>query len=144
MDAERFLQPVVNYLECVGKPSLSGFTPRSLTISSSLHYRGRSLSSVCYEVLLQPVEVCSEAHSICTGCYAEIAKMRNPQCPSCRRAIKEVRPSKTLSRIIDALEMKCTNDGRGCAWTGPFGNLEDHGKTVRFPFSSLTESSLLG
>ncbi|GAA5914267.1 hypothetical protein JCM6882_003673 [Rhodosporidiobolus microsporus] len=71
----------------------------------------------------------AEAHVLCNACYTKVAATPAPSCPSCRRAVKKARSAKTLSRIIDGLDIKCLHVKSGCTWTGPFSNRFDHQKT---------------
>ncbi|GAA5846008.1 hypothetical protein JCM5353_006344 [Sporobolomyces roseus] len=58
---------------------------------------------ICLDVMREATEVCAEAHTLCYQCTSKLKT-----CPSCRDPIvsKNVRPAKTMQRIIHALPLE--------------------------------------
>jgi hypothetical protein len=64
------------------------------------------LCDICHEVLKVATTACSEGHAFCKDCL----KPSVLRCPTCRGPLQKTN-CLPLQNIIDALEVKCTNQG---------------------------------
>ena len=90
---------------------------------------GRFICQICAKVLREPhLAVCCGQH-FCESCLNQWFKQqRKESCPHCRaegKAFSHV-INKGLRSEINQLEVKCSNHGKGCKWTGELGTLKTH------------------
>ena len=68
-------------------------------------------------------------HHFCESCLERWAKkQREKSCPFCRSTGEEFQHflDKKTKREINALQVRCSNSGKGCWWVGELGVLKDH------------------
>jgi len=89
----------------------------------------RFICQICTEVLREPhLAVCCGQH-FCEPClHRWFQQHRKESCPRCRAEGKEFSHviNKGLRSEINQLEVKCSNHGKGCKWTGELGALKTH------------------
>ena len=90
---------------------------------------GRFICQICANVLREPhLAVCCGQH-FCESCLNQwFEKKRKESCPHCRAEGKAFNHviNKGLRSEINQLEVKCSNHGKGCKWTGELGALKTH------------------
>lgn len=82
---------------------------------------------VCLSPMVEPRQTMC-AHSFCQFCILQLVE-KEMSCPVCRSQLNldELQePDETLMALLDDLEVYCVNKSKGCAWTGPRGNLVEH------------------
>ena len=89
----------------------------------------RFICQICVKVIREPhLAVCCGQH-FCESCLNRWFKQqRKESCPHCRaegKAFSHV-INKGLRSEINQLEVKCSNHGEGCKWTGELGTLKTH------------------
>ncbi|GAA6041252.1 hypothetical protein JCM8097_001298 [Rhodosporidiobolus ruineniae] len=104
MEADRFLQPLPDYLTC----------------------------PVCLEAAWEPYIVCPSEHVLCTSCCLAIMQTTQPACPVCRLPmLNPAKSSLAFTRALDSLQIRC-KDGR-CKWTGTISDEQSH-RQLTCPF----------
>ena len=90
---------------------------------------GRFICQICAKVLREPhLAVCCGQH-FCESCLNRwFQQQRKESCPHCRAEGKAFNHviNKGLRSEINQLEVKCSNHGEGCKWTGELGALKTH------------------
>ena len=90
----------------------------------------RFICQICAKVLREPhLAVCCGQH-FCESCLNRWFNKQHGKetCPHCRAEGKEFSHviNKGLRSEIYQLEVKCSNHGKGCKWTGELGTLKTH------------------
>ena len=81
---------------------------------------------LCLHVTRDPnLTSCCGQH-FCQSCISRIITDRKP-CPFCKKSRFTVMLDKKQKRRVLDLKVKCTECSRGCSWTGPLGDLDNHG-----------------
>ena len=81
---------------------------------------------LCLHVTRDPnLTSCCGQH-FCQSCISRITADRKP-CPFCKRSRFTVMLDKKQKRRVLDLKVKCYECSRGCSWTGPLGDLDNHG-----------------
>ncbi|XP_019853780.1 PREDICTED: uncharacterized protein LOC100640627 [Amphimedon queenslandica] len=82
---------------------------------------------VCLHILKDPHQVSCCGRNFCKSCIERI-KASNGSCPTCM--CKEERyqsfEDKNIGRIINGLQVYCTNMMEGCQWKGDLKNISTH------------------
>uniref|UniRef100_A0A1X7UY34 RING-type domain-containing protein n=1 Tax=Amphimedon queenslandica TaxID=400682 RepID=A0A1X7UY34_AMPQE len=80
---------------------------------------------VCLHILTDPHQVTCCGYNFCGSCI-EIIKARNGPCPMCKEKEYQSFIDKKCSRIINGLEVYCSNKEKGCQWKGELKNMSTH------------------
>ena len=80
---------------------------------------------VCLNVLADPHLVTCCGHNFCGPCIERV-KAGNGSCPLCKEMNYQAVADKKCSRIINGLQVYCTNQKSGCQWAGELKNLSAH------------------
>ena len=81
---------------------------------------------LCLHVTRDPnLTSCCGQH-FCQSCISRIITDRKP-CPFCKESRFTVMLDKKQKRRVLDLKVKCSECSRGCSWTGPLGDLDNHG-----------------
>ena len=81
---------------------------------------------LCLHVTRDPnLTSCCGQH-FCQSCISRIITDRKP-CPFCKESRFTVFLDKKQKRRVLDLKVKCSECSRGCSWTGPLGDLDNHG-----------------
>ena len=81
---------------------------------------------LCLHVTRDPnLTSCCGQH-FCQSCISRITTDRKP-CPFCKESGFTVFLDKKQKRRVLDLKVKCYECSRGCSWTGPLGDLDNHG-----------------
>ena len=100
---------------------------------------------ICADMLLNPMMVCEEGHSLCEECIKQWQGQNKTTCPMCRKSLNGTfiinRP---LANMIGRVVVKCSNERKGhkrvkrdedvkavpvteqCSWTGKLNELKVH------------------
>uniref|UniRef100_A0A1X7TRU7 RING-type domain-containing protein n=1 Tax=Amphimedon queenslandica TaxID=400682 RepID=A0A1X7TRU7_AMPQE len=80
---------------------------------------------VCFNILTDPHLVSCCGHNFCGSCIERV-KASNGSCPMCKEKEYQAIPDKKCSRIINGLEVYCSNKEKGCQWKGELKNMSTH------------------
>ncbi|XP_019858590.1 PREDICTED: TNF receptor-associated factor 3-like [Amphimedon queenslandica] len=80
---------------------------------------------VCRGILTDPHLVSCCGHNFCRSCIERV-KASNGFCPMCKEKEYQAIPDKKCSRIINGLEVYCSNKEKGCEWKGELKNMSTH------------------
>uniref|UniRef100_A0A1X7TNN2 RING-type domain-containing protein n=1 Tax=Amphimedon queenslandica TaxID=400682 RepID=A0A1X7TNN2_AMPQE len=80
---------------------------------------------VCLNILTDPHLVSCCGHNFCGSCIERV-KASNGSCPMCKEKEYQAIPDKKCSRIINGLEVYCSNKEKGCQWKGELRNMFTH------------------
>ena len=80
---------------------------------------------VCLNILANPHLVSCCGHNFCESCIERV-KASNGACPMCKEREFQAMVNKGHLRIINGLQVYCTNRSRGCQWKGELKNLSIH------------------
>ena len=80
---------------------------------------------VCLNILTDPHLVSCCGHHFCGSCIERV-RASNGSCPMCREKKYQVIPDKIYARIINGLEVYCSNKEKGCQWKGELKNMSTH------------------
>ena len=80
---------------------------------------------VCLNILTDPHQVTCCGHNFCGSCIERV-KASNGSCPMCKEKEYQSFIDKKCSRIINGLEVYCSNKEKGCQWKGELKNLPVH------------------
>ena len=90
----------------------------------------RFICIICANVLKTPhlTECCGQHY--CRTCLTQWLRS-DPwsSCPQCRADCVTHMVNKSLERDIEELQVRCTNQGKGCRWVGEKGTLSGHLKS---------------
>uniref|UniRef100_A0A1B6KHM5 RING-type domain-containing protein n=1 Tax=Graphocephala atropunctata TaxID=36148 RepID=A0A1B6KHM5_9HEMI len=80
--------------------------------------------AVCLETVQDEIVQCVNGHLLCGGCKTGLVN-----CPTCREQFSEVKPSRTIAQVIEALPTQCKH--KKCeVYVRPGG--DDHEKYCGF------------
>ena len=86
---------------------------------------------VCLNILIDPHLVSCCGHNFCGSCIERV-RASNGSCPMCKEKKYQVMVNKERFRIINGLEVYCSNKEKGCQWKGELKNMPTHlNKTFR-------------
>uniref|UniRef100_A0A1X7SL45 RING-type domain-containing protein n=1 Tax=Amphimedon queenslandica TaxID=400682 RepID=A0A1X7SL45_AMPQE len=80
---------------------------------------------VCLNILTDPHLVSCCGHNFCGSCIERV-KASNGSCPMCKEKEYIVVVNKERFRIINGLEVYCSNKEKGCEWKGELKNMSTH------------------
>ena len=80
---------------------------------------------VCLNILSKPHLMSCCGHNFCEDCIERV-KASNGPCPMCKEKEYKSLIDKKCLRIIDGLQVYCTNKEKGCEWKGELKNLPTH------------------
>uniref|UniRef100_A0A1X7SM54 RING-type domain-containing protein n=1 Tax=Amphimedon queenslandica TaxID=400682 RepID=A0A1X7SM54_AMPQE len=80
---------------------------------------------VCLGILTDPHLVTCCGHNFCGSCIERV-KASNGSCPMCNNQNYQVAVNKERLRIINELEVYCSNKEKGCEWKGELKNMSTH------------------
>ncbi|XP_019855049.1 PREDICTED: TNF receptor-associated factor 5-like, partial [Amphimedon queenslandica] len=80
---------------------------------------------VCLHIFTDPHQVSCCGRNFCQSCIERI-KASNGSCPMCKEERYQFFEDKNISRIINGLQVYCTNKAKGCQWKGDLKYLPTH------------------
>ncbi|XP_019860742.1 PREDICTED: TNF receptor-associated factor 3-like isoform X2 [Amphimedon queenslandica] len=80
---------------------------------------------VCLNILTDPHLVSCCGHNFCGSCIERL-KASNGSCPLCKEKEYQAMVNKERFRIINGLEVYCSNKEKGCQWKGELKNMSTH------------------
>uniref|UniRef100_A0A1X7UIT4 RING-type domain-containing protein n=1 Tax=Amphimedon queenslandica TaxID=400682 RepID=A0A1X7UIT4_AMPQE len=80
---------------------------------------------VCLNILTDPHLVSCCGHNFCGSCIERV-KASNGSCPMCKEEEYQSFVDKKCLRIINGLEVYCSNKEKGCQWKGELKNMSTH------------------
>uniref|UniRef100_A0A1X7SYY1 RING-type domain-containing protein n=1 Tax=Amphimedon queenslandica TaxID=400682 RepID=A0A1X7SYY1_AMPQE len=80
---------------------------------------------VCLHIFTDPHQVSCCGHNFCKSCIERV-KHDNGSCPMCKEEAYQSFADKNISRIINGLQVYCTNEVEGCQWKGDLKYLPTH------------------
>uniref|UniRef100_A0A1X7T4C9 RING-type domain-containing protein n=1 Tax=Amphimedon queenslandica TaxID=400682 RepID=A0A1X7T4C9_AMPQE len=80
---------------------------------------------ICLNILTDPHQVTCCGHNFCGSCIERV-KASNGSCPLCQEEEYQSFVDKKCSRIINGLEVYCSNKEKGCEWKGELKNMSTH------------------
>ena len=80
---------------------------------------------VCLNILTDPHQVTCCGHNFCGSCIERV-KASNGSCPMCKEKEYQSFIDKKCLRIINGLEVYCSNKKKGCQWKGELKNMSTH------------------
>lgn len=102
--------------------------------------------SICLNVLEDPVQD-GEEHTFCRTCITEWLNMPNRTCPISRNylhAEQLKRPFRVMLNLLSKLEMKCSNENKGCREVFQLENYHSHLKECEYDPSRYFNCSTCG
>ena len=80
---------------------------------------------VCLNILTDPHLVSCCGHNFCGSCIERV-RASNGSCPMCKEKKYQAMADKKCLRIINGLEVYCSNKKKGCQWKGELKNMSTH------------------
>ena len=80
---------------------------------------------ICLGILKDPHIMSCCGHNFCGSCIERV-KASNGSCPMCKDKKYQSFIDKKCSRIINGLEVYCSNKKKGCQWKGELKNMSTH------------------
>ena len=80
---------------------------------------------ICLKILVNPHLVSCCGHHFCEDCIERVDLCNRP-CPMCKEKEYKSFIDKKCLRIINELQVYCTNKEKGCQWKGELKNLSTH------------------
>ena len=80
---------------------------------------------VCLNILTDPHQVSCCGHNFCKSCIERV-KASKGSCPMCKEKRYQSFADKNRSRIVNGLQVYCTNKAKGCQWKGNLKDLPTH------------------
>ncbi|XP_019853230.1 PREDICTED: TNF receptor-associated factor 5-like [Amphimedon queenslandica] len=80
---------------------------------------------VCLNILTDPHLVSCCGNHFCGPCIERV-RASNRSCPMCKEKEYQAMADKKCSRIINGLEVYCSNKEKGCQWKGELKNMSTH------------------
>ena len=110
---------------------MSHFSKEELSFANELPEHVEIECPVCLDILTDPHLVSCCGHNFCGSCIERV-KVSNGSCPMCKEEEYQAIPDKKCLRIINGLEVYCSNKKKGCQWKGELKNMSTHlNKTKR-------------
>ena len=104
---------------------MSQFSKDELSFVNKLPEHIEIECPVCLNILVNPHLVSCCGHNFCEDCIERV-KASNGACPMCKERSFQVMVNKGHLRIINGLQVYCTNRRRGCQWKEELKNLSTH------------------
>ena len=104
---------------------MSKFSKEELSFVKELPEHVEIECPVCLNILTDPHLVSCCGHNFCGSCIERV-KASNGSCPMCKEEKYQAIPDKKCSRIINGLEVYCSNKKKGCQWKGELKNMCTH------------------
>ena len=104
---------------------MSYFSEEELSFVNELPEHVEIECPVCRSILTDPYLVSCCGHNFCRACIERV-KYDNGFCPMCKEVEYQVMVNKERLRIINGLEVYCSNKEKGCQWKGELKNLPAH------------------
>ena len=104
---------------------MSQFSKEELYFVNKLPEQVEIECPVCLNILANPHLVSCCGHNFCEDCIERV-KASNGTCPMCNQRSFQAMVNKGHLRIINGLQVYCTNRRRGCQWKGELKNLSTH------------------
>ena len=104
---------------------MSQFSKDELSFVNKLPEQVEIECPICLNVLANPHLVSCCGHNFCESCIERV-KASNGPCPMCNERSFQAMVNKERLRIINGLQVYCTNRRRGCQWKGELKNLSTH------------------
>ena len=104
---------------------MSQFSKEELSFVEDLPKHVEIECPVCLNILTDPHIVSCCGHNFCGSCI-ETVKASNGSCPMCKEEEYQVVINKERLRIINGLEVYCSNKEKGCQWKGELNNMSIH------------------
>ena len=104
---------------------MSCFSKEDLSFVRELPEHVQLECPICLHILTDPHLVSCCGHNFCGSCIWEV-KARKGSCPICEEKKYQFMVNKERIRIINGLEVYCSNKEKGCQWKGEFKNMSTH------------------
>ena len=104
---------------------MSQFSKEELYFVNKLPEHVEIECPVCLNILANPHLVSCCGHNFCEDCIERV-KASNGACPMCKERRYQSFIDKKCLRIINGLQVYCTNKDKGCQWKGELKNLSTH------------------
>ena len=104
---------------------MSQFSKEELSFVKELPEHVEIECPVCLNILTDPHLVSCCGHNFCGSCIERV-KASNGSCPMCKEKEYQSFIDKKCSRIINGLEVYCSNKEKGCQWKGELKNMSTH------------------
>ena len=104
---------------------MSQFSKDELSFVNKLPEHVEIECPVCLNILVNPHLVSCCGHNFCEDCIERV-KASNGACPMCKERRYQSFIDKKCLRIINGLQVYCTNKDKGCQWKGELKNLSTH------------------
>ena len=87
-------------------------------VNEELHKEEEMVCHICKLISHEPTKVSCCGHIFCNAYITyHCKKKQNPFCPLCNKPFK-LMVDKLLEHKINAVEVHCSNQDKGCEWTG--------------------------
>ena len=104
---------------------MSQFSKEELSFVKELPEHVEIECPVCLNILTDPHLVSCCGHNFCGSCIERV-KASNGSCPMCKEEEYQAMADKKCLRIINGLEVYCSNKKKGCQWKGELKNMSTH------------------
>ena len=104
---------------------MAQFSKEELSFANELPEIVEIECPVCLNILTDPHLVSCCGHNFCGSCIERV-KASNGSCPMCKEKEYQVVINKERLRIINGLEVYCSNKKKGCQWKGELKNMSTH------------------
>ena len=104
---------------------MSQFSKDELPFVNKLPEHVQLECPVCLNILANPHLVSCCGHNFCESCIERV-KASNGACPMCKEMSFQAMVNKGHLRIINGLQVYCTNKENSCEWKGELKNLSRH------------------
>uniref|UniRef100_A0A1X7T0C6 RING-type domain-containing protein n=1 Tax=Amphimedon queenslandica TaxID=400682 RepID=A0A1X7T0C6_AMPQE len=104
---------------------MAQFSKKKVSLVKELPEHVEIECPVCLNILTDPHLVSCCGHNFCGSCIERV-KASNESCPMCKEKEYQSFVDKKCSRIINGLEVYCSNKDKGCQWKGELKNMSTH------------------
>ena len=104
---------------------MSQFSKKELSFVKEVPEQIEIECPICLHILTDPHLVSCCGYNFCGSCIQEV-KASNGSCPMCKEKKYRTMVDKKCSRIINGLEVYCSNKEKGCQWKGELKNMSTH------------------
>ena len=104
---------------------MSQFSKEELSFVKELPEHVEIECPVCLNILRDPHLVSCCGRNFCGSCIERV-KASNGSCPMCKEKKYQFMVNKERLRIINGLEVYCSNKEKGCQWKGELKNISTH------------------
>ena len=80
---------------------------------------------ICLRVLKDPHLTDCCGHHFCQTCILRVKESNTP-CPICQNSSFNIFPNLEKKRVVAQTQVYCSNQDRGCKWSGELNQLEQH------------------